>query len=199
MSRRNTTAVFAVLTPSDLYLTAICGCCSALAKAGHSVLHVDSRAYYGEDQATLSLKELIDWAEAHREASSDGSVAIEFPSSGSQDLPLDLAQSARRYNVSLCPTIYPSVGPFITSLVRSGVAKYTGFRLVDSIALYHHGQLKPAASTKEDIFKDNTLSLIEKRRVMKFVMAANADDDAALGDGTLSSAGDGEDTANSSI
>jgi len=91
------------------------------------------------------------------------------------ELPTELVRIARQYNISLCPTIVPSIGPFITSLVRSGVAKYSSFKLIDVVALYEDGKLKPAATTKEEIFKDNTMSLVEKRRLMKFVMAANND------------------------
>lgn len=143
---------------------------------------MDERSYYGQDQATLSLKELLEWAQERNQASSQ-QVDINFPSSGSTELPTDLAQSARRYNITLCPTIYPSIGPFISSLVRSGVAKYSAFRLIDTVALYDNGTLTPAATTKEDIFKDKSLSLIEKRRVMKFVMAANTDSEAQDDDG----------------
>lgn len=155
--------------------------CSALAKFGHSVLHVDERSYYGEEQATLSLNELVAWADERNHSTSASSssitrVDLHFTATGSAELPSELAQSARRYNITLCPTIYPSSGPFISSLVRSGVAKYSAFRLIDTVALYDDESLKPAATTKEDIFKDKTLSLIEKRRVMKFVMAANAEE-----------------------
>ncbi|KAK9897729.1 FAD/NAD(P)-binding domain-containing protein [Cystobasidium minutum MCA 4210] len=154
---------------------------AALAKFGHSVLHVDERSYYGEEQATLSLNELVAWADERNHSTSASSssitrVDLHFTATGSAELPSELAQSARRYNITLCPTIYPSSGPFISSLVRSGVAKYSAFRLIDTVALYDDESLKPAATTKEDIFKDKTLSLIEKRRVMKFVMAANAEE-----------------------
>lgn len=135
---------------------------------------MDEQSYYGEEQATLSLNELVTWAKA-RNQKSEGSVDLTFAETGYTELPSELAQSARRYNFTLSPTIYPSIGPFISSLVRSGVAKYSAFRLIDTVALYGDGSLTPAATTKEDIFKDKTLSLIEKRRVMKFVMAANVD------------------------
>lgn len=139
---------------------------------------MDEQSYYGEDQATLSLNELVAWSKIRNEKN-EGSVDLFFSGSGSAELPSELAKSARRYNITLSPTIYPSIGPFVTSLVRSGVAKYSAFRLIDTVALYEDGSLRPAATTKEDIFKDKTLSLIEKRRIMKFVMAANADEDGA--------------------
>lgn len=147
---------------------------AALAKSGHSVLHVDEQPHYGEDEATLSLNELVHWANT-RNTKGRGSVDLFFSGTGSAELPEELARSARHYNITVCPTIYPSVGPFITSLVRSGVAKYSAFRLVDTVALYQDGQLISAATTKEDIFKDKSLSLVEKRRLMKFVMAALAE------------------------
>jgi RAB protein geranylgeranyltransferase component A len=146
---------------------------------------VDEQSYYGEEQATLSLNELVAWSKV-RNHKEEGSVDLFFTGSGSAELPAELAQSARRYNISLSPTLYPSIGPFITSLVRSGVAKYSAFRLIDTVALYEDESLRSAATTKEDIFKDKSLSLIEKRRVMKFVMAANTDDDDTEGPGEQS-------------
>lgn len=145
---------------------------------------MDEQPYYGEGQATLSLKELVAWSKA-QSITEEASVDVHFTGSGTAELPPELAHQARRYNITLCPTIYPSIGPFITTLVRSGVAKYTAFRLLDVVALYNEGKLGAAATTKEDIFKDTSLSLIEKRRVMKFVMAANSDDEISEATGTL--------------
>jgi RAB protein geranylgeranyltransferase component A len=139
----------------------------------------------------FSLTEFVDWVKTRNEQkpasehvdlsfpasnSSDSSTsASTFTSSSTPELPAELVRIARQYNISLCPTIVPSIGPFVSSLVRSGVAKYSSFKLIDVVALYEDGKLKPAATTKEEIFKDKTMSLVEKRRLMKFVMAANSD------------------------
>lgn len=62
------------------------------------------------------------------------------------------------------------------ALVRSGVAKYASFKLLDAVALYEDGTFTRTAANKEDIFKDKRLSLIDKRKLMKFLMFATKED-----------------------
>lgn len=38
----------------------------ALAKSGRSVLHLDCNSYYGQESASFSFTQLLDWAEEHR-------------------------------------------------------------------------------------------------------------------------------------
>lgn len=155
---------------------------SALAKAGHSVLQVDENSYYGGHQATLSLRELVEWAREHQNSSSSSkanrskvkNVHLDILDSSDGNLTPELLKSARSFNISLSPSIVPATGPFVTALIRSGVAKYSAFKLIDAVALCDEsdGSFRPAATTKEDIFKDKNMSLMDKRRLMKFVMAA---------------------------
>jgi len=71
----------------------------------------------------------------------------------------------------------------IDSLVSSGVAKYSGFRLVDCVSVYEsspdsekrRGRVKNVPGSKEDIFKSKSISLIEKRRLMRFLTFASGD------------------------
>jgi RAB protein geranylgeranyltransferase component A len=57
----------------------------------------------------------------------------------------------------------------ISSLISSGVSRYGGFKLLERIALYNKpGYVNSVPSTKEDIFKDKQISLVEKRRLMRF-------------------------------
>lgn len=57
----------------------------------------------------------------------------------------------------------------------SGVAKYSGFRLLDCVSVYDSsGRARGVPGSKEDIFKSKDISLIEKRRLMRFLTFAAA-------------------------
>ena len=147
---------------------------SALAKSGRSVLHVDEYPYYGDKQAALSLKELITWTHGTLNDERYVNLELGFPAYGQNEPPPDLLRRARSYSISLCPTLLCAVSPFVDTLVKSGVAKHSEFKLLNAIAIYESGQLKRTAATKEDIFNDNNFSLIDKRKLVKFLLFASS-------------------------
>ncbi|KAF4574486.1 Rab proteins geranylgeranyltransferase component A [Pleurotus pulmonarius] len=138
---------------------------AALAKAGVKVAQIDTNPYYGAENASLSLDELIQWADEQNSTSPQERYSSISYSPGS------IADS-RRYSISLSPAVIPSIGPHITSLVASGVAKYGGFKLLQNISIYSSGKLRTVPGSKEDIFKSTEITLLEKRRVMRFLMFA---------------------------
>ncbi|KAF8914120.1 GDP dissociation inhibitor-domain-containing protein [Gymnopilus junonius] len=142
---------------------------AALSKAGYKVAHIDSNPYYGGEEASLSLEELAQWADS----TSNSSTSSRFHHiSRSVDIPTQ----SRQYAICLRPSVIPSVGPFISSLIMSGVAKYSGFRLLGSFSVYESsGRMKNVPGSKEDIFKSKDISLIEKRRLMRFLTFAAGD------------------------
>lgn len=83
---------------------------------------------------------------------------------------------SRQYAISLSPTLIPSIGPLIDALVASGVSRYGGFKLLERVALYASpGIVKPVPGNKEDVFKSKQLSLLDKRRLMRFLMFAGGE------------------------
>ncbi|KAF8211803.1 GDP dissociation inhibitor-domain-containing protein [Mycena galopus ATCC 62051] len=124
---------------------------AALSKAGLKVAHIDQNAYYGAGEASLSFDELIQWQDAPRPGFSS------FSRSG------DTIAQTRAYSISLSPSLIPSNGPLIDALVASGVARYGGFRLIESVCVYSSGTVKPVPGSKED------------RRLMRFLMFAAGD------------------------
>lgn len=139
----------------------------ALAKAGFRTLHVDESSHYGQNEASLSLDEFIEWAD-HQSSSNN-------PQFASMSHSVGILQS-RQYSICLCPAIIPSIGPVISSLVSSGVSKYGGFRLLERVGIYHSsGIIKNVPGTKEDVFKSKEISLVDKRRLMRFLMFAVSD------------------------
>ncbi|KAJ7880258.1 GDP dissociation inhibitor-domain-containing protein [Mycena olivaceomarginata] len=133
---------------------------AALAKAGFKVAHIDHNPYYGADEASLSFEELIQWQNA----------SAHFSRSG------DTISQPRSYSLSLSPSLIPSTGPLIAALVASGVSRYGGFRLIERVCVYHSsGTVKSVPGSKEDVFKNKDISLLDKRRLMRFLMFAAGD------------------------
>lgn len=142
------------------------------------MLHLDANEYYGGESASLTLKELHSWAINHK-AHPGGlysHVSIRYPASDAPDAqtpPPELLRESRHYSISLTPALIPSKGILIDSLVKSGVSKYGGFRLLEGIAL-HSNEADPAIicvpASKEDVFKDKGMSLMEKRKLMKLLL-----------------------------
>ncbi|KAE8260774.1 hypothetical protein A4X13_0g154 [Tilletia indica] len=158
----------------------------------HSVLHIDSNPWYGNTSASLSLRELISWSNvAHEEGEDSTSIyapqlrfpAFEVEGEGQDAMPSEppapLVSLDRHFALSLCPTLLPGAGPTIDVLIRSGVASYCTFRMLEHTFVYQPSSssesdasdalagLKRVPSSKEDIFKDRTISLPDKRRLMK--------------------------------
>ncbi|KAH9887595.1 FAD/NAD-P-binding domain-containing protein [Cubamyces lactineus] len=150
---------------------------AALSKAGFKVAHVDNNQYYGGDEASLTLDELAQWADV-RATSSDDEPTSEYLAkqrarytsiSRSSALP----PQSRQYAVSLAPSIVPSLGSHIDSLIASGVSRYGSFKLLEKVAVYDRpGYVQSVPGSKEDVFKSKALSLVEKRRLMRFLMFA---------------------------
>ncbi|KAF9242961.1 FAD/NAD(P)-binding domain-containing protein [Melanogaster broomeanus] len=139
---------------------------AALAKAGLKVAHIDPNGYYGADEATLTLDELVQWADAH--TTSDLAQDHDFRSVRYhvEYRSPDILPHSKQYSISLSPSVIPSVGPFISSLISSGVARYGSFKLLGPVSMYHNGQFKGVPQNKESIFQDRTIPLIEKRRLI---------------------------------
>ena len=147
---------------------------SALSKAGIKVLHVDSSAEYGGRDASLSLKDLVEFA-----ARPPAQLHISKLSNPIR-IPEYLLPRSRDYAISLSPSVLPATGPLITALVQSGVARYGAFKLLDAIGIYGtDGTVETIPASKEDVFKSKALSLVEKRKLMKFLMFASGEFDAS--------------------
>ncbi|KAF9518422.1 hypothetical protein BS47DRAFT_1325426 [Hydnum rufescens UP504] len=153
---------------------------AALSNAGYKVLHLDLNGYYGSHSASLTLKDLLDWAN-HAPSiykSPYASLTYHFPSSSDPSVaPIDLLSASRNYSLSLSPALIPSTGELVGALVQSGVSRYSGFRLLQGLGLYAPDNssdtpIRLVPATKEDVFKDKDMSLVAKRKLMKFLQFA---------------------------
>ncbi|PKI84839.1 hypothetical protein MVES1_001118 [Malassezia vespertilionis] len=150
---------------------------AALSRAGKTVLHVDANAYYGESWASLSLAELAAWAH------NTPGATLAFPRANTEGrVPEEMKPLDRYYSLSLRPTLLPSHGPMIEAVVRSNVATYATFRLLDHVATFNatSAQLERVPSNKSEIFKHKGVSLADKRRLMRFLQLAAEHDRSSL-------------------
>ncbi|GAA5872668.1 hypothetical protein JCM16303_004598 [Sporobolomyces ruberrimus] len=153
---------------------------AALSKSGYSVLQLDSASYYGTEHASLSLTELHDWLQTQPTSSSSA------PSTP-LDLPPELVKVSQRFAISLFPVLLRAQGPGIDLLVRSKVATYLQFGLLSGVGLCtpsvnaeeegEGGQgknikVERVPASKADVFNDQSLSLVEKRRLTKLLLFA---------------------------
>lgn len=140
---------------------------SALSKAGYKTAHIDTNSYYGGDEATLSLEELVQLLDKTAQYTNSTSRIQQVSRSA------HVPSQSRQYSICLQPSVIPATGPLIASLVASGVAKYSGFRLLDCVGIHDPtGHVKQVPGSKEDIFKSKDISLVEKRRLMRFLTFA---------------------------
>ncbi|KAJ3190383.1 hypothetical protein HDU85_000679 [Gaertneriomyces sp. JEL0708] len=83
-----------------------------------------------------------------------------------------LLRAARQFNLELSPKLLFSRGPLVELLVSSGVGSYLEFKALEETYLYHQGSYDRVPGSKEDVFMNDTVNLIDKRRLMKFLSFA---------------------------
>ncbi|RKP06942.1 GDP dissociation inhibitor-domain-containing protein [Thamnocephalis sphaerospora] len=170
---------------------------AALARAGKSVLHVDANKYYGGNWAAFSYDALLQWAKQNEapmvDGSSDGQQrplaahfaqtnqarytnvrADEYAWPDATEVSASLASASRQYALELAPKLLAANGELVDLLVASDIGKYLEFRLLEAVYLLSDDQLERVPSSKEAVFSSKTLTLVEKRKLMKFLMFAGA-------------------------
>ncbi|KAJ2596731.1 hypothetical protein GGF39_003330 [Coemansia sp. RSA 1721] len=82
----------------------------------------------------------------------------------------------RRYSLELAPKLALCRGPMIDLLINEGIGDYVQFKGVEHNYVVRDTQLDRVPETKEDVFASTSLSLIEKRKLMR-LLSVVADDD----------------------
>ncbi|KAI9317984.1 hypothetical protein BX666DRAFT_1856130 [Dichotomocladium elegans] len=98
-----------------------------------------------------------------------------------------LLRRSKSYNLDLTPKLLSCRGELVETLIRSGVGKYLEFKGVDDVCLFWDGALERVPSSKEDVFNNQAISLIDKRKLMRFLtFAVNFDEKAEILEGKRS-------------
>jgi RAB protein geranylgeranyltransferase component A len=75
------------------------------------------------------------------------------------------------FNIELNPKLLFSKGEIIELVIKSGVGHSLEFQM-PNLLVFQDGIIKKTPGSKEDIFCDDSISLIDKRRLMKFLTFA---------------------------
>lgn len=179
--------------PNDFH-TIICGTglvesilAAALARVGKAVLHLDKETFYGTQEGSFILNDLLNHhpqvpSEPAETTQDDaGNSVVSIPSGSilmsnpcfSLEGPVPPATS-RKFCIDLSPKLIWSVSPVTDLLVRAGVNRYLEFKAVNSCQMYLQKSLQPVPCSKGDIFKNKLISLMEKNKLMKFLTSIQA-------------------------
>ncbi|KAJ2081163.1 hypothetical protein H4R24_002546 [Coemansia sp. RSA 988] len=96
------------------------------------------------------------------------SICIDEPDTTTKAL-LELLKNDRNYQIELAPKVAMCRGQMIDLLIDSGIGEYVQFRGVEHNYLVRDKGVERVPESKEDIFASTTLSLIEKRKMMRVI------------------------------
>eukprot|EP00656_Telonema_subtile_P008785 TRINITY_DN14107_c0_g1_i1.p1 TRINITY_DN14107_c0_g1~~TRINITY_DN14107_c0_g1_i1.p1 ORF type:complete len:481 (-),score=114.84 TRINITY_DN14107_c0_g1_i1:185-1627(-) len=142
-----------------------CIVAGAISRAGHKVLHLDHRQYYGGSRATVALSELVQMAEEGCGGYTDWRVV----NNGDEPGIAEMMTKSRQFQLDLAPAVLFSKGPMVEALARSGVSRYTDFQVVHSTNVLVGEAMRQVPCSKNEIFADKGMSLLEKRTLMRFL------------------------------
>ncbi|KZV28031.1 rab protein geranylgeranyltransferase component A 1-like [Dorcoceras hygrometricum] len=159
---------------------------AAASAAGETVLHLDTNPFYGAHYASLPLNDFVTFLQSHSqpsevpEAESDDSIPLVTRSlyssleiSSHSDEPL---KNSRRFNIDLAgPRVFLCSDSMIDVILKTGINQYMEFKSVDTSFVGDvDGKLMSVPDSRSAIFKDRSLSIIEKNRLMKFFKLVQA-------------------------
>ncbi|XP_052274628.1 rab proteins geranylgeranyltransferase component A-like isoform X4 [Dreissena polymorpha] len=75
----------------------------------------------------------------------------------------------RRFNLDLSPKVLFSVGDMVELLIQSDIAKYCEFKTVTQILTVMKGTVEKVPCSRSDVFSSQSVSMLEKRMLMKFI------------------------------
>jgi Rab proteins geranylgeranyltransferase component A len=135
---------------------------AALAWQGTNVLHIDEKNYYGGVNAVLNVEELRGWVDS---VNAETSPSVFSKAQLYMPRPLE----SRKYLVDLTPKIVFAKSDILTLLIKGRVSQYLEFKQLGSFHTYENDSFEKVPGSKEDIFTDQSLSLLTKRSLMRFM------------------------------
>jgi len=166
---------------------------AALARSGRKVLNVDDDMLYGAQNATLSLAEFERFLQGEEDAGKAQPIESDQVSKGavlsrtsgsslSAFKPLGVAEGSRPaarvndFNFDLTPRLVFCRGQCVDVLAESGVSRYLEFQTMDGTFYCPSSNDNGGAidtllvpQSKSQVFASGTLSMVEKRQLMRFL------------------------------
>lgn len=188
----STTVFDAVVIGTGLGQTVLA---AALARAGKNVLHLDKHDFYGSTMSTHQLanfKALLTEQEKEEESDQkgereEGHIPLDTKTTvglSESEILIDIdptkeyangkkgAQLMRAINIDIIPSLIYSDGITVETLLQNGTERYLEFLSVDSckMVIKDCTTICPIPNSRAALFRDNTLTLLEKRKVANFLM-----------------------------
>jgi RAB protein geranylgeranyltransferase component A len=139
---------------------------AALSWQGSKVLHIDSNNYYGDNFATLTIEQIKNWF-INSKLNKTGFKTY-------KNIKLDINDTdfkiiSRDYGIDLSPKILFTKSNLLDLLIKSRVYHYLEFQSLSNFHTFEDNSLGKLVSSKEDIFTNDSLNLLSKRKLMKFL------------------------------
>lgn len=146
---------------------------AALSWQGSKVLHIDSNQYYGDNSATLTIEQIKSWF--------INSKMQQTGFKNYKNIKLDINDHdfkivSRDYGIDLSPKILFTKSNLLSLLIKSRVYHYLEFQSLSDFHTFEDNSFGKLVSSKEDIFTDESLNLLAKRKLMKFLKFIVGDD-----------------------
>ena len=150
----------------------------ALARNSKSVLHLEPGKQYGSEYKVLNIQEFV--AEYRERAcfkcyGGESDELCKFMETLLDKRDLKAFKNCWFFNrqvlIDLKPKFVYASGEVIDLLITSKVGPYLEFQLPKKFGIIGSDTITPAPMSKEDIFASQDISLVEKRKLMKFLQS----------------------------
>lgn len=138
------------------------------------VLHLDTADRYGLEYGNIDCTTVLQLGTAktyHAKPVSEQEAEAQVQETSAQFIESITSQS-RRYNLEKTPKLLLSRGDIVELIISSGTGSYLEFRLVEKLYFWFQNTLNLVPGSKEDVFLNKEMTLIQKRRLMKFLTFA---------------------------
>jgi RAB protein geranylgeranyltransferase component A len=188
-----------------------CIVAAAASASGKTVLHLDTNPFYGSHYSSLSVPELTSFLISNSTASSPPSSTSTTTDSLDYSIvnlttqpvysdveiscfyPELLEENLRKFNLDLCgPRVLFCADKSIDLMLKSGASNYVEFKSIDaSFVGDENGKLWNVPDSRAAIFKDKSLTLMEKNQLMRFFKLVQGHLDATVAAGSSGNDGIG--------
>ncbi|ALC42722.1 Rep [Drosophila busckii] len=144
---------------------------AAASRIGKTVLHIDPNDYYGDVWSSFNLEALNQLLEQPSPSLLNASYTWHDAATETNWTREALLAKSRRFSLDLCPRIAYSNGELVKLLIKSNICRYAEFRALDHVCMLYNDELVSVPCSRSDVFNTKTLSIVEKRLLMKFLTA----------------------------
>lgn len=144
---------------------------AALSWQGVDVLHIDNKTCYGDLCSTLTIEQIKTWCQEVNGGRIQHFLDAQVYVSG-ELYRSDGKFKSKDYGIDLTPKIMFAQSDLLSLLVKSRVYKYLEFQSLSNFHIFENDNFLAKfanSSAKEEIFTDQSLSLVTKRYLMKFL------------------------------